>query len=71
MTQKPFSGPTPEKQPARTDSYFLRTKAVVENSGESQVTYAVFMRRPVLSAPKLALDWLNSMASARGINIEN
>ena len=45
MTQKPFSGPTPENQPARTDSYFLRTKAVVENSGESQVTYAVFMRR--------------------------
>ena len=70
MTQKPFSGPSPEHQPSRTDSYFLRTKAVVENSGESQVTYAVFMRRPVLSAPKLALDWINSMAAARGINIE-
>ena len=70
MTKKSFSGPSPDDQPSRTDSYFLRTKAVVENSGESRVTYAVFMRRPVLSAPKLAIDWLNTMAAHRGISLD-
>ena len=70
MKHPPFSGPSPEEQPSRTDSYFLRTKAVVERCGESRVTYAVFMRRPVLSAPRLAIDWLESMAAARGITIE-
>ncbi|MGC6484345.1 MAG: nicotinate phosphoribosyltransferase [Candidatus Puniceispirillales bacterium] len=70
MSKLPNSGPTPENQPSRTDSYFLRTKAVVEKSGESQVTYAFFMRRPVLSAPRLAIEWLTSMAEARGIKID-
>ncbi|MCA3318668.1 MAG: nicotinate phosphoribosyltransferase, partial [Roseomonas sp.] len=31
---------------ARADSYFNRTKAVVSRFGDTQVTYAVFLRRP-------------------------
>src|SRR3569833_3275167 len=49
-----------------TDLYFLRTKATVARFGDATVTYAVFMRRPVVSAPRLALDWLHSVAAARG-----
>ena len=60
------SGPSPKQQPSLTDSYFLRTKAVVAEHGEAQVTYAVFMRRPVLSAPMLAVHWLESMMKDRG-----
>ena len=34
--------------------------------GDTQVTYAVFLRRPVVSAPRLMLDWLAEVAAARG-----
>lgn len=51
---------------ARTDSYFNRTKAIVEKFGDSRVTYAIFLRRPVVSAPGLAIDWLNAVAASRG-----
>jgi nicotinate phosphoribosyltransferase len=51
----------------RTDSYFNRTKSVVARFGDMRVTYAVFMRRPVISAPGLMLDWLAEVAAARGI----
>ena len=47
------------------DKYFLRTKDIVEKFGDVTVTYAVFMRRPVTSAPKLAVDWLLLMAKQR------
>jgi len=62
-----FSGPSPEDQPQLTDSYFLRTKAVVSRNGEAEVTYAIFMRRPVLSAPRLAVEWLEAMLQHRGV----
>lgn len=68
MDKPRFIGPSPELQPALTDSYFLRTKSVVERIGDAEVTYAVFMRRPVLSAPKLALDWVSAMLDHRGAN---
>ena len=64
------SGPSPETQPSLTDSYFLRTKAVVSRSGDIDVTYAVFMRRPVLSAPMLAVTWLESMLQHRGVSYQ-
>jgi len=64
------SGPSPENQPQLTDSYFLRTKAVVSRNGEAEVTYAIFMRRPVLSAPRLAVDWLESMLEHRGVEVK-
>ena len=51
---------------ARTDAYFNRTKAVVQRYGDRRVTYAVFMRRPVISAPRLMLEWLTEVAAARG-----
>jgi nicotinate phosphoribosyltransferase len=54
----------------RTDSYFNRTKAVVERFGDTHVTYAVFMRRPVISAPRLMLDWLAEVAVARGTGFD-
>jgi len=51
---------------ARTDSYFSRTRAVVARYGDKRVTYAVFLRRPVLSAPGLMVAWLEQAAAARG-----
>ena len=51
---------------ARTDSYFLKSKAIVERFGDRQATYAVFMRRPVISAPRFAVDFLEATAAARG-----
>jgi nicotinate phosphoribosyltransferase len=55
---------------ARTDTYFNRTREVVERFGDKRVTYAVFLRRPVISAPRLMLDWLAQIAAARGTPIE-
>jgi nicotinate phosphoribosyltransferase len=52
--------------PARTDAYFNRTRAVVERFGDARVTYAVFLRRPVVSAPRLMVEWLEGVAAARG-----
>ncbi|MGZ9096952.1 MAG: nicotinate phosphoribosyltransferase [Micavibrio sp.] len=52
-----------------TDVYFKRTKAVVEKFGDSTVTYAVFMRRPVVSAPRLAIEWLENVAAERKFKI--
>ncbi len=51
---------------AHTDSYFLKTKAIVGRFGDQQATYAVFMRRPVISAPRFAIEFLEKMAAARG-----
>lgn len=51
---------------AWTDHYFLRTKEAVGRFGDKTVTYAVFMRRPVISAPRLAIEWLERVAKARG-----
>jgi len=55
---------------AWTDVYFKRTRKAVERFGDITVTYAVFMRRPVISAPRLALDWLAEIARRRGIAID-
>jgi nicotinate phosphoribosyltransferase len=48
-----------------TDQYFRRTKEIVGRFGDVEVTYAVFLRRPVISAPRLALAWLEAMAQRR------
>lgn len=53
-----------------TDTYFLRTKGVVGRFGDKRVTYAVFMRRPVIAAPRLAVDWLKAVAAERGFEVE-
>ena len=54
----------------RTDVYFNRTRAIVERFGDRHVTYAVFLRRPVISAPRLALDWLSRVSAVRGTSFE-
>jgi nicotinate phosphoribosyltransferase len=51
---------------ARTDTYFNRTKQIAARFGDKRVTYAVFLRRPVISAPRLMMNWLNSVAAERG-----
>ncbi len=53
-----------------TDAYFNHTKAIVEHHGDQRVTYAVFMRRPVISAPKLAIEWLQHIATQRGVTYD-
>ncbi|WP_135467371.1 nicotinate phosphoribosyltransferase [Crenalkalicoccus roseus] len=55
---------------ARTDTYFNRTRAIVRRFGDCHVTYAVFMRRPVISAPRLMLDWIAAVAKARGTTFD-
>ncbi|HET6469442.1 MAG TPA: nicotinate phosphoribosyltransferase [Geminicoccaceae bacterium] len=53
-----------------TDKYFVKTRSIVERFGDCRATYAVFMRRPVLCTPRLALDWLSAVARERGTGIE-
>ncbi len=57
--------PDPNDLPRLTDVYFLRTKEVVRRFGDREVTYAVFMRRPVICTPKLMVDFLAAMAAER------
>ena len=55
---------------AWTDVYFRKTRQVVGRFGDARVTYAIFMRRPVISAPRLAIDWLQRVAKERGTEFE-
>ncbi len=57
--------PGPQDIPRLTDTYFLRTKEVVRRFGDRQVTYAVFMRRPVICTPRLMTDFLEGIAAER------
>ena len=49
-----------------TDAYFLRTREIVRRFGDQEATYAVFMRRPVISTPRLMIEFLERSAAARG-----
>ena len=64
------TGPSPEHQPGLTDTYFRNTRRIVEANGDCEVEYAVFMRRPVTYAGRLAIDGLQAMARHRGVIIE-
>lgn len=64
------SAPTVADVPRWTDHYFTRTKEIVGRFGDKTVTYAVFMRRPVIFAPKLMLDWLLRIADDRGVKFQ-
>ncbi|WP_191084222.1 beta/alpha barrel domain-containing protein [Roseococcus microcysteis] len=59
-----------EEIAGRTDSYFNRTRRIVEKFGDARVTYAVFLRRPVVSAPRLAVEFLEAVSARRGTPIE-
>ena len=50
----------------RTDAYFTRTREIVTRFGDKTVTYAVFLRRPVVSAPRLMLEWLQAVGAEKG-----
>ena len=64
--------PNPSQLPSVTDTYFLRTRDIVSSYGDAEVTYAIFMRRPVISALNLALDWLEQIVKERkgSVNIK-
>lgn len=51
---------------ARTDAYFNRTRDIVAKFGDATVTYAIFLRRPVVCAPAIMVDWLQAVAKMRG-----
>ena len=53
-----------------TDHYFNRTKQVIGRFGDSRVTYAIFMRRPVVFAPRLALEWLKELERSRNSTVD-
>jgi nicotinate phosphoribosyltransferase len=52
-----------------TDTYFKKTKEIVQRHGDKTVTYAVFMRRPVILCPRLMVEWIEKVAAARGVSI--
>ncbi len=54
----------------QTDHYFKRTRQIVEQYGDRRVTYAVFMRRPVMFCPRLAVAWLEEASRARDASFE-
>lgn len=64
------NGPANEDVELWSDHYFVRTKQVIGKFGDMPVTYAVFMRRPVVFAPRLMIDWLNAIAEARGVEFD-
>ncbi len=53
-----------------TDTYFKKTKQTVGKFGDVSATYAVFMRRPVICCPRIAVDWLEEVAAERGIRFD-
>ena len=69
MTDKKINGLAADIA-ARTDSYFNRTKRIAARFGDKTVTYAIFMRRPVVCAPRLMADWLQAAAAERMTDID-
>ena len=60
----------PPSLAAQTDSYFLKSKAIVERFGDRQATYAIFLRRPVVSTPRLAIGFVEKIAAERATSFE-
>jgi nicotinate phosphoribosyltransferase len=65
ITSKP-GGPLETEIARWTDHYFKRTRKVVERYGDKRVTYAVFMRRPVIFTPRIMVDWIERVGRERG-----
>ena len=70
MSEFDSTGPSPEDQPGLTDTYFRNTRRIVQENGDCEVEYAVFMRRPVTYAGRLAIGWLRAMAAHRDAEVE-
>lgn len=56
--------------PFYTDKYFTRTRKIVEKYGDAEVVYAVFIRRPTVCAPRLAVDWLKKVMASENSPVE-
>jgi len=54
---------------AWSDKYFSNTKTIVEHFGDTEVTYAFFLRRPVLSAVSLSTLYIKEQAQKAGQTI--
>ncbi len=54
----------------RTDAYFLRMRDIIQTFGDKQGTYAVFVRRPVVAACGLALQWIRNVAQHQAFEVE-
>ncbi|MDA8004230.1 MAG: nicotinate phosphoribosyltransferase [Alphaproteobacteria bacterium] len=55
----------------QTDIYFRRTRDLLRaEAATREVTYAIFLRRPTLSAPGIAVNWIQSVAESRGADIK-
>ena len=50
-----------------SDKYFVKTRDIIHRFGDCRVTYAVFMRRPVLFTPRLAIEFLQRIAAERDV----
>ena len=50
-----------------TDAYFNRTRAIVGRFGDAEVTYAIFLRRPVIAACGETLRFLDDVQKTRGV----
>ena len=70
MTENLAAGPLLDGISGRTDSYFNRTKQIAAKFGDKRVTYAVFLRRPVISAPGPMLEWLSAVSRARATEFQ-
>ncbi|MBE0496855.1 MAG: nicotinate phosphoribosyltransferase [Campylobacterales bacterium] len=54
---------------AWTDKYFSNTHTIIKQFGDTEVTYAFFLRRPVLCATRLALEWVQAHVARHGKNV--
>ncbi len=52
------------------DYYFKKTKKIILKNRDIKVTYAIFMRRPVLFCPTLAINWINQVEKLRNTTFE-
>ncbi len=48
-----------------SDYYFKKTKKIILDSKDINVTYAIFMRRPVIFCPQIAVNWLEKVEKIR------
>ncbi|HWE76727.1 MAG TPA: nicotinate phosphoribosyltransferase [Stellaceae bacterium] len=60
----------PDNVAQQTDVYFLRTQEIVRRFGDREATYALFLRRPVISTPKIMVDFIATAAKARKTKID-
>ncbi len=54
----------------KTDLYFRKTKGIISKNKDVKVTYAIFMRRPVIFCPTLAVNWLRKVEKERQTKFE-